>query len=155
MIFKLSDDGNNIDGDGCSFDCKVEAGYECLGGTNLSPDICINRNPIRYSIKRLSADGIYINNKENTPVEFELIFSKEFTLTGGKSFADFLEIKITGMEGVSVPFTIQSNSNDKLRYKVLVSFKLSLKKREIVFKINNGDAFTDSKGNHLLNGSST
>ena len=37
--FKISsliecDDGNLIDGDGCSSDCKVEAGYVCDGGNS-------------------------------------------------------------------------------------------------------------------------
>jgi len=31
------DDGNNIDGDGCSHDCKVERGFRCEG---INPDVC-------------------------------------------------------------------------------------------------------------------
>ncbi|CAI2374547.1 unnamed protein product [Moneuplotes crassus] len=34
------DDGNSLEGDGCSRDCKVEEGYSCEGGGLDSPDIC-------------------------------------------------------------------------------------------------------------------
>lgn len=34
------DDGNNIDGDGCSAECYVEKGYECHGGTITTRDVC-------------------------------------------------------------------------------------------------------------------
>jgi hypothetical protein len=51
VLYSLDcDDGNNIDGDGCSFDCKVESGWICIGGGISSPDICTDRNPIRYII---------------------------------------------------------------------------------------------------------
>lgn len=39
------DDGNNIDGDGCSRDCKIEKGYSCVGGSPNSPDTCSNVLP--------------------------------------------------------------------------------------------------------------
>jgi cysteine-rich repeat protein len=38
------DDGNNIDGDGCDADCRIERGYTCAGGTctlPYAPDVCI------------------------------------------------------------------------------------------------------------------
>jgi len=34
------DDGNVVDGDGCSASCFIEPGYECHGGTLNSPDKC-------------------------------------------------------------------------------------------------------------------
>lgn len=44
------DDGNNNDGDGCSRDCRVEAGYTCAGGTPENPDLCSNAIPNTISI---------------------------------------------------------------------------------------------------------
>ena len=35
------DDGNNVDGDGCSFSCEVEPGYVCRGGSPNTEDSCI------------------------------------------------------------------------------------------------------------------
>ena len=34
------DDGNNNAGDGCSADCKAEAGFKCKGGSPTAPDVC-------------------------------------------------------------------------------------------------------------------
>lgn len=46
------DDGNNNDGDGCSRDCQVEAGYTCTGGTPNSADQCYNQVPSRVTIEQ-------------------------------------------------------------------------------------------------------
>lgn len=34
------DDGNSINGDGCSSTCTIEEDYECEGGSSSSPDTC-------------------------------------------------------------------------------------------------------------------
>ena len=34
------EDGNTVDGDGCSSECSVESGYLCKGGSESSIDIC-------------------------------------------------------------------------------------------------------------------
>ena len=39
------DDGNNINGDGCSSDCKIEVGYSCAGGSPNSMDKCSHTLP--------------------------------------------------------------------------------------------------------------
>ena len=39
------DDGNNIDGDGCSRDCYVEKGYVCRGGSPDGADNCFTFQP--------------------------------------------------------------------------------------------------------------
>lgn len=45
------DDGNNRDGDGCTFNCKIEVGFECSGGNLTNPDVCEDKRPIRYRIE--------------------------------------------------------------------------------------------------------
>jgi cysteine-rich repeat protein len=35
------DDGNTIDGDGCSSTCTVETGWTCTGGNMARPDVCV------------------------------------------------------------------------------------------------------------------
>jgi cysteine-rich repeat protein len=39
------DDGNNVNGDGCSSDCKVEVGFSCAGGSPNSKDSCSKTLP--------------------------------------------------------------------------------------------------------------
>jgi cysteine-rich repeat protein len=38
--FYECDDGNNIDGDGCSATCTIETGFVCMGGNNDISDKC-------------------------------------------------------------------------------------------------------------------
>ena len=34
------DDGNLIDGDGCSSSCQIETNYGCINGTEVSASVC-------------------------------------------------------------------------------------------------------------------
>lgn len=34
------EDGNLVNGDGCSSACAIETGYNCLGGTAAGKDTC-------------------------------------------------------------------------------------------------------------------
>ena len=36
------DDGNQVNGDGCSSSCAVERGFGCSGGSSITPDICVD-----------------------------------------------------------------------------------------------------------------
>lgn len=46
------DDGNNINGDGCSNTCSIEAGWTCSGGSSNSKDICVPQVSSRISLLR-------------------------------------------------------------------------------------------------------
>lgn len=48
------DDGNLVNGDGCSSSCTVENGWVCSGGTPNAPDVC----------KNVCGDGILIPGLE-------------------------------------------------------------------------------------------
>ena len=39
----VCDDGNTIDGDGCSSTCKTEIHYRCVNGSDISPSACVYR----------------------------------------------------------------------------------------------------------------
>lgn len=53
------DDGNNVNGDGCSNDCKVETGYTCTGGSPNSPDSCTKVLPTAISFTATGQSHIY------------------------------------------------------------------------------------------------
>jgi len=41
VLYTLScDDGNLINGDGCSSKCQIEADYTCVGGSTTSASAC-------------------------------------------------------------------------------------------------------------------
>ena len=45
------DDGNNINGDGCSQDCQVEPGYTCRGGDPTNSDNCFIYRPTEVTLE--------------------------------------------------------------------------------------------------------
>ena len=47
------DDGNLVDGDGCSSICEVEPTYKCLYGSETSHSVCVYRgNPLLFGLIR-------------------------------------------------------------------------------------------------------
>lgn len=44
------DDGNNVNGDGCSSDCKIEPEYTCSGGSPNSKDTCKKFKPEKIEL---------------------------------------------------------------------------------------------------------
>ncbi len=63
------DDGNNIDGDGCSRDCKLESGYQCVGGCPDGRDNCLYYKPDRIEISQIGqirrSTSVVVNIKIN------------------------------------------------------------------------------------------
>ena len=111
------DDGDNDNGDGCSIDCKIEAGWNCRGGSPTSVDLCSMSTPstvnliqtgqIRYSTK------IVLNVKMDY-LPLKLIQSSDCSngcqgvlvakLSGGETSA---RIKSTFLSGTRYAFTIE------------------------------------------------
>ena len=50
-IISDCDDGNTIDGDGCSSTCEIEKGYHCVGGSPYSKDSCTLGLPTVLTMK--------------------------------------------------------------------------------------------------------
>ena len=55
------DDGNNVDGDGCSSQCKIEPGFKCVH-TSSTPDVCTE---ICGDGRRISLTGCDDGNTQN------------------------------------------------------------------------------------------
>ena len=64
--YKACDDGNLINGDGCSASCVVERNYNCVGGGENKADYC-------YPLVKPIAEIFAINNS----TEFQISFSKK------------------------------------------------------------------------------
>jgi cysteine-rich repeat protein len=58
------DDGNTINGDGCSSTCSVETDYTCVGGTTTTPSLCSFSGTIAIKIisfiKDPSQNKVYV-----------------------------------------------------------------------------------------------
>lgn len=55
------DDGNTVNGDGCSSTCTVEAGYVCFGGDSTQADTCVTTGPALYAQPVGGADVLNID----------------------------------------------------------------------------------------------
>ena len=53
------DDRNNINGDGCSSDCKIENDYTCYGGSPNSKDICTIAFPTKITVNLTGTSHLY------------------------------------------------------------------------------------------------
>lgn len=61
MNSSMCDDGNNINGDGCSSTCQPEIYYKCYNGTTTSKSFCVYKGiPLKIKIKK-----IYKTHEEN------------------------------------------------------------------------------------------
>lgn len=57
LLFNLEcDDGNTINGDGCSSVCRVETDYTCVGGTSTTPSTCSFSGTLLVSITLFKKD---------------------------------------------------------------------------------------------------
>lgn len=74
------DDGNNVDGDGCSLDCKTEPGYTCSGGSPDSRDKCYLSNPQQVTLElvgQIRQHSSIVLNIQLSYVPQLLLFSSE------------------------------------------------------------------------------
>ena len=64
LLFELDcDDGNSIDGDGCSSSCSVEIGFNCSGGSTTSASVCNYAGSVDLYV--LTAYKIPVSNSVN------------------------------------------------------------------------------------------
>ena len=52
------DDGNVVDGDGCSSSCVVQKDYTCVGGTATSPSLCSYSGPVEIKVSSYIKDPL-------------------------------------------------------------------------------------------------
>jgi hypothetical protein len=53
------DDGNTVNGDGCSSTCQVEGGWACRGGSSISQDVCVKSIPTALTFTSNGQSHIY------------------------------------------------------------------------------------------------
>jgi hypothetical protein len=75
IIIFNQDDGNLIDGDGCSSECFIEFEWECKGGNITTADVCEDVSEFRFIISRSDSDSDFINKDENIPYYIDVEFT--------------------------------------------------------------------------------
>lgn len=92
------DDGNTVNGDGCSSSCEIEADWMCYGGSSTSADQC-------------ETSQLFIRSLESTPENNILLhFSKPAYIIDELS-TDDLEIIIEKYDGTLITDFEASFSN--------------------------------------------
>lgn len=95
--YKACDDGNLINGDGCSASCTIEKNYNCIGGSLNKPDTC-------YPLTKPVAELVAINNS----TDFQIIFSKNVTFKNLSNPTEYPKW----------PLTLEINKVDSSLYRV-------------------------------------
>ena len=96
------DDGNLIDGDGCSSKCEVEAGWMCSGGNETRADTCVSYIGPKPSIKVSTKD----------PTVFEISFDRKVVNTlQDKEFVTQILVSLEGIDVDNSRYAISWDSN--------------------------------------------
>ena len=80
---EICDDGNTVNGDGCSHNCQIEIGFTCSGGSQYTKDTCyeICGDARRVGIEQCDDDNIYGGDGCNETCAIE----SQYSCTGGTS----------------------------------------------------------------------
>jgi len=83
------DDGNLVDGDGCSSTCKIETGWTCSGGNETVADTCVSHvGPV---------PSVTVNNRDRTT--FNITFDRKVINTlQSKEYATQILVSLEGIE---------------------------------------------------------
>lgn len=134
--YNICDDGNIIDGDGCSSHCEVEQGFSCFFGNETSPDICReNISPVA-KISKISDNKLLITFSESIKNWTELEISNYVRLKSSKLIQD-----------TNYTYSVSKTSNDS-EFTVDINFLNSVQSEKIRILLDRNN-ITDLFGNRL------
>lgn len=113
------DDGNLVDGDGCSSTCTIETNYTCKGGNSTSASICGYNQPLVVTL--LDAQKSPAANE----VVFTLDISPVLPLLNSLNFSQIFSTTLNSMGTVS--FTYDGNGS----LVVVVSYNQSIQSSDV------------------------
>jgi cysteine-rich repeat protein len=99
VLFGLEcDDGNLIDGDGCSSNCTIEKDYSCINGSSTSPSVCSYNGSVSLTLQTGDKDP----NSNTMTLKYELIGSAALLQLNGGSLDFNSLVSFPASEGVTV-----------------------------------------------------
>lgn len=115
--YKACDDGNLVNGDGCTSSCTVERNFNCIGGGESKKDFC-------YTLKKPVADIIPINNNDRFQISFsKMVNFKNITDPNGN--VPFpISILIKGVDSSLYTITWEKPSTSQFDY---INFTINAK----------------------------
>ena len=116
------DDGNLLDDDGCNSTCEVEYGFECSGGTESQPDVCVDVLGPQIDEVRVSAsnavnvtftESIFVLDGKSCQVtEDTLILGEDYnvSISGGNGPYGFkAQAQVSSSNSVSISLEMLSS----------------------------------------------
>jgi cysteine-rich repeat protein len=100
-VFNAScDDGNLVNGDGCSNQCQVEGNYQCFNGTSTTASNCLYTSPLSLTITNI------LKTLDSNQMEVDLTVNNGLAPLDKTAIASFVIITIGGnlMTNLSVTF---------------------------------------------------
>ena len=137
------DDGNTIDGDGCSSSCTIEANWTCSGGSETTADVCISLygpTPI-----------ITVNSRD--PTWFQIGFDRQVVNTlQASEYNSQIDIELEGLETSQRLYKLVWNANNQT---FSVTFDLTTSAVDSLLTVQFRDAtrITDTFKNPLVTSS--
>ena len=130
LLFELDcDDGNSIDGDGCSSSCSVEIGFNCSGGSTTSASVCNYAGSVDLYV--LTAYKIPVSNSVNFTFSISPV-SPIIALNNGSTNV----ISMVSFLGVDVKVTDAYIDQVKKELVVAVDYGEHLQGKEVFMKIS-------------------
>lgn len=133
------DDGNLLNGDGCSAACSIEADWVCKYGDAYHSDICIQNVPLNYTLVYLSNGTNFYNEYAQETLRFKLEFTQNVTLRAGADQSQFFKILVEGTDTNVGSQALQRVTVDVEHQNILyvdIQFTTSLLNRKLLFTIN-------------------
>lgn len=96
------DDGNKVDGDGCSSTCTIEGNYTCVNGSATSPSVCSYNQQISLKL----VDTI----KDPTSNKISFYFTLSPAISALNS-VDFLPLLSCNLPNTTLTVTYDGNGN--------------------------------------------
>jgi hypothetical protein len=134
--YNVCDDGNNIDGDGCSSRCEVEQGYSCFFGNETSPDRCRENVSPTARISKVGDNKLLLRFSESIRNWSELEISNYVRLKSSKLILD---------TNYTYSISKTENANEAL---IDINFLNSVQSERIRVILNRNN-ITDVFGNRL------
>lgn len=123
------DDGNLLDGDGCSSICNVEPNYVCTGGDFSHCDICHSTLPLLFQ------DVLYYGNKTVFLIFSKPVFFKSTSIHNklGPKLEKMFSLKIEGNYGQNFSYTWTYEQINEEMVALYMDYQSSLSGDEVFF----------------------
>ncbi|CDW89713.1 fu domain containing protein [Stylonychia lemnae] len=143
--FYQCDDGNVVNGDGCSSTCNIESGFNCTAGTKISPSVCMdNKNPTPQISLVTASNLLLIQFDEEVSLMEELTTNNLKISVSGSQEPYKFEWRLMDQYKTSEPLQVIG---------IQLTFYQTLKgdqKEQAVVIFQNSTIYADATGNGMI-----